>query len=309
MIIPHLTKLINERKNNKNEQKIQLSMGVSFMCITDSEKTGSFYVNSNNEEIRIGDNTNDIIDKLYESFLNNYQKEEQILRNGSNYTFESVDILGIHFHDIKLKRGKSYIKSPEWIANKKATINPKNTKDNKFFQYSPTVALNHREIGKNPQRISNIKPHSDKYNWKDISFPTGIDDWKKFERNNKDITLNILSVPSNTEKINLIYKSKHNRKRKNQAVLLMITDKDQEDTEEKWHYIALKSEPTDDGYKTPINSISALFRGITSSNNGDFYCLGCLRSYRTDNALKNMKDFAITMIIVTQICPPKIKTL
>ena len=176
MIIPHLTKLINERKNNKNEQKIQLSMGVSFMCITDSEKTGSFYVNSNNEEIRIGGNTNDIIDKLYESFLNNYQEEEQILRNGSNYTFESVDILGIHFHDIKLKRGKSYIKSPEWIANKKATINPKNTKDNKFFQYSPTVALNHREVGKNPQRISNIKPHIDKYNWKDISFPTGIDD-------------------------------------------------------------------------------------------------------------------------------------
>ena len=89
----------------------------------------------------------------------------------------------------------------------------------------------------------------------------------------------------------------------------MITDKDQEDTEEKWHYIALKSEPTDDRYKNPINSISALFRGITSSNNGDFYCLGCLRSYRTDNALKNMKDFVITMIIVTQICPPKIKTL
>ena len=39
MITPHLTKLINERKNNMNEQKIQLSMGVSFMCITDSEKT------------------------------------------------------------------------------------------------------------------------------------------------------------------------------------------------------------------------------------------------------------------------------
>ena len=134
MITPHLTKLINERKNNKNEQKIQLSMGVSFMCITDSEKTRSFYVNSNNEEIRIDDNAIDIINKLYESFLNNHQKKEQILRNGSNYTFESIDILGVHFHDIRLKRGKSYIKSPEWIANKKATINPKNAKDNKCFQ-------------------------------------------------------------------------------------------------------------------------------------------------------------------------------
>ena len=70
------------------------------MCITDKEKTRSFYVNSNNEEIRLGDD---------ESFLNNYQKDEQISRNGSNYTFESVDILSIHFHDIKLKRGKSYI--------------------------------------------------------------------------------------------------------------------------------------------------------------------------------------------------------
>ena len=29
----------------------------------------------------------------------------------------------------------------------------------------------------------------------------------------------------------------------------MITDKDKEDTEEKWHYIALKSEITDDEYK------------------------------------------------------------
>ena len=75
-------------------------MGISFMCITDKEKTRSFYVNSNNEEIRLGDD---------ESFLNNYQKDEQISRNGSNYTFESVDILSIHFHDIKLKRGKSYI--------------------------------------------------------------------------------------------------------------------------------------------------------------------------------------------------------
>ena len=29
----------------------------------------------------------------------------------------------------------------------------------------------------------------------------------------------------------------------------MITDKEQEDTEERWHYIALKSELADNGYK------------------------------------------------------------
>ena len=49
---------------------------------------------------------------------------------------------------------------------------------------------------------------------------------------------------------------------------------------------ALKSERTDDGFNLPIRSLSRLFSGITSNNHGDFYCLGCLHSFRTDNALK-----------------------
>ena len=59
----------------------------------------------------------------------------------------------------------------------------------------------------------------------------------------------------------------------------------------------LKSELTDDGYKKPASSISKLFRGITSNNNGDFYCLGFLHSFRTYNALNNTKDYAKNMII------------
>ena len=131
-------------------------MGVKFMCITEKEKSRTFYVNSDNEEIRSTDNTNDAINKLIESFLSNYQKEKQVLRNISDYTYDSVDMLGIHFHDIKLKRGKSYLESPKRSADKKVAIRPKNTKDNKCFESAITVALNHREIGKNPQRISKI---------------------------------------------------------------------------------------------------------------------------------------------------------
>ena len=130
MIIPELTKLISNDKNN-NELKIQLSMGINFMHVTDRDKNRTFHVKSDNVEIRLSDDANNIITKLLESFLNNYQKEEQILRNASNYAFESVDILGIRFHNIKLKRGRSYIDSPKWIKAKKATKNPKNTKDNK----------------------------------------------------------------------------------------------------------------------------------------------------------------------------------
>ena len=49
-------------------------------------------------------------------------------------------------------------------------------------------------------------------------------DQKNFEQNNKTIALNILFAPHNKETKRLICKSKYNRKRKNQVVLLMITD-------------------------------------------------------------------------------------
>ena len=161
------------------------------------------FVRDDNGEIRSGDETNDIINGLLKSFLSNYQNEEKILRNGSNFVFESVDLLSYHIHKTSLKRGQSYMKSPEWVINKRATINPKN-KD-KCFQYSITVALNHQNIENHPERISNIKPFIDKYNWKSIDFPAGKKDWKKFEQNYKTIALNILCVARNTKTINLVY--------------------------------------------------------------------------------------------------------
>ena len=60
----------------------------------------------------------------------------------------------------------------------------------------------------------------------------------------------------------------------------MITDG------EKWHYTTLKSEPTDDGFICPTKNLSKLSRGITSNHNGDFYCLNCLHSFKTDDAPK-----------------------
>ena len=143
----------------------------------------------------------------------------------------------IHVHKINLKRGKSYAKTPELVINKRVTINPKN-KGKKCFQYSITAALNHQNIENHPERISNIKPFIDQYNWEGIDFPAGIKDWKKFERNNKTIALNILYIPPNTKTINLAYKAKYNRKNKNQVVLLMNTNDEQSNKADKWHYIA-----------------------------------------------------------------------
>ena len=54
---------------------------------------------------------------------------------GSEFVFDSADLLYYKFHKISLNRGRSYIDSPKWLKNKKATTNPKSN-DDKCFQYA-----------------------------------------------------------------------------------------------------------------------------------------------------------------------------
>ena len=55
--------------------------------------------------------------------------------------------------------------SLNWLKEKKkATINPINKKDKKCFQYALEVALNHKQIKKDPQRITKIKTFISNYN-------------------------------------------------------------------------------------------------------------------------------------------------
>ena len=79
-------------------------------------------------------------------------------------------------------------------------------------------------MGSHSERMPYIDFVSLMYNWEGIEFPAEIKDWKRFEKNNKTIALNILYVPHDEETINFTYKSKYNRKRKNQVALLVITD-------------------------------------------------------------------------------------
>ena len=42
----------------------------------------------------------------------------------SEFVLDSINLLYYQLQKIGLKRGGSYIDSPEWLKNKKATINP-----------------------------------------------------------------------------------------------------------------------------------------------------------------------------------------
>ena len=51
-------------------------------------------------------------------------------------------------HRVPLRRGGSYIKFPEWLLHKKATINPKNKNDDECLRWSTISELNYKEIMK-----------------------------------------------------------------------------------------------------------------------------------------------------------------
>ena len=146
-----------------------------------------------------------------------------------------------------------------------------NNNNNNNFKNALDDALIYQTIESNPQRISKLKPYINKYNWKGIEFPAGSKEWQKFEQNNKTIALNILYVKHNTKKISVVYRSKHNNKRKKQVILLMIGDG------EKYHYLA-------------VTNLSGLLQGNSSNHEGDFYCLNCFNSYTTKNKLKEHEE-------------------
>ena len=207
-----------------------------------------------------GDDNDDIIEQLFESLLQKYEENLRDKMRGSDFEFDGVNFLYHDFNKTSINRRGSYIDSPKWLKDKKSTINPKNNED-KCFQYTVTLALNLNRINKDPQIVSRIKPFIEKYNWEDIDFPSTGKDWKKFE-SNSEVALNIIYVPYNTKKINIVYKSKNNLTREKQVILLMISNG------QNWHYLVVKN-------------LSGLLRGITSTHKEDFYCLNCFHSNRT----------------------------
>ena len=55
-------------------------------------------------------------------------------------------------------------------------MNPINKNNNKCFQYAATLALNHKEFGKDSARITKIKLLIDKLNWEEKDYPSENND-------------------------------------------------------------------------------------------------------------------------------------
>ena len=119
------------------------------------------------------------------------QIENPALLN-SRFRFNEVLYLDVNFHRLNLRRGSSYLPLPDWLARKKAIINPQND-DEKCFKWAVIAALRWTDLKAHPERISNLREFSNDYNWSGLKFPVSIKDIKVFEINN-DVSVNVLSV-------------------------------------------------------------------------------------------------------------------
>ena len=105
LIEQYLEDLINDYKN-KGEWKILLTAEINFISLKPgSNETRVMHTKSNNDEIMVGSEKNEVIKELFKSFLQRYQ--EGLLENmkGSDFEFDGVNLLYYDFNKTSLNRG------------------------------------------------------------------------------------------------------------------------------------------------------------------------------------------------------------
>ena len=155
------------------------------------------------------------------------QIENPALLN-SRFRFDEVLFLDVNLHRLNLTRGSSYLPLSDWLARKKAIVNPQNDNE-KCFKWAVIAALRWTDIKSHPERISNLREFSSDYDWSGLNFPVSIKDINIFEMNN-DISVNVLSVEDKN-----IYICRKGRPASREINLMLISEND------KWHYTAIKS--------------------------------------------------------------------
>ena len=89
---------------------------------------------SDNIEIVINDEVNEVIKGIFDSLKNSFQNNLELIK-GSEFIFDYVHLLHYKCHKINPNRNGLDISSPDWIE--KTTINlTKKKKDVKYFSVS-----------------------------------------------------------------------------------------------------------------------------------------------------------------------------
>ena len=206
-------------------------------------------------------NNMEIIDEMEREMISNLEKFN---RRGSNWVFERVIHLEIHFVRWNPLRGSSWIALPPALKKKKALINMKN-EDDMCFKWCITRAKNQVEI--HPERITpKLREQAKELNWDGCQFPIAVDKIKYFEARNPQISVNVFGWNGS------IFPLKNIREEKECHVDLILLTK-----EFKTHYCLVKN------FSRLVSS------QVVRNGHERFFCKRCLNSFPSVESLTKHK--------------------
>ena len=177
----------------------------------------------------------------------------------SRFVFDEVLYIDFDVHQLNLTRGSSYLPLPEWLARKKAIINPCN-EDQECFKWAVIAASRWEDIDSHPERISKLIRFKADLDWSGIGFPVSIKDIKKFELKNR-ISINLLAIEDKQ-----IYICRKGGNYEHTINLMLITESNRK------HYVAIKS-------------LSRLLRSQnTKHKEKEYFCMNCLQGFKEESS-------------------------
>ena len=115
----------------------------------------------------------------------------------------------------------AYVKTPEWLAKLKCSINPKNSKkgNNNSFEYAIALSMT---TGDNRNRPENIIHSFQHFNFDNTNHPPKEEDYKTFERNNQSIKLTVLKIGDEEKQLHFPHNDENNNGRNRKVVIILL---------------------------------------------------------------------------------------
>ena len=155
-----LIELIERELKTRTSARIQTTAWIRFVRDDEEgQERVKLAFNSLMTSVYRGSEMDQIVDGITANMK--FQIENPALLN-SRSVFDEFLYLDVNFHQLNLMRGSSYLPLPDWLASKKAIVNPHND-DEECFKWSVITAENAGM--KDPQRVSNLRKFMDNYDW------------------------------------------------------------------------------------------------------------------------------------------------
>ena len=101
--------------------KIQLTIAINFISSKDVQEDHVMHSRSSNTKFASYNDTNEVVDKLFESLHSKYEQNLKTSMRGSDFIFDSVQMMYYKCCKVNFRRGSSYIYYPHWMKKKNSS--------------------------------------------------------------------------------------------------------------------------------------------------------------------------------------------